>query len=170
MLTNLAAPKVDLATFLLRLALAGIFIVQGVFKIVQDRPLLEEIPLFGGLYLTMTAQLVVGWTELVCGAALAVGLLSRLAALGLIPLQVGAIYFFTGKLALEGPEITAKGANFLRVGPEYNIFLILVCLAVILLGSGALSLDHFLGSLWSGKKEAGVAASAQKPAQPAHMR
>jgi len=137
MLSNLLAPKVDFASLILRLGLAAIFLVHGAFKIAQDDSLIPD-------YLTWEGQNIVGWAELICGGLLAVGLLSRLAALVLIVLQVGAIAIVTGPGALTGPPILKQGADFRKVGPEYNMALITMCLAVMLLGSGLVSLDHLL--------------------------
>lgn len=144
MLANLLKPHADLAALILRLGLAAIFIVHGFIKIDQDSPLIRGI--------SMTAQTVVGWAELVCGLALAVGLLSRIACLTIIALQVGAIVLVSGKHALEGVRVELTGADYMRVGPEYNLVLIAMCLGVIVLGSGACSLDRLLSSRWRRKR------------------
>ena len=72
------------------------------------------------------------------------GLLSRLAALLIIAIQVTAISLITGYHAMEGLKITKQGVDWMRAGPEYNLVLIVMCLAVILLGSGAMSLDALI--------------------------
>jgi uncharacterized membrane protein YphA (DoxX/SURF4 family) len=144
MLAKLLAPKVDLASLILRWGLASLFIVHGYFKIVQDQPLLSE--------LSASTETAVGWAELICGGALALGLFSRLASLALVVLQVGAIVLVTGKYALRGPVIYPAGADYTRVGPEFNLVVIALCVGVILLGSGVFSLDHLLGRLLRGKK------------------
>ena len=81
-----------------------------------------------------------------------VGLGSRLAALVLAFLQAGAIFLLTGKHALRGVPMKKWGADYTVVGPEYNMVLIAMCLGVILLGSGAFSLDHYLLAWWRRKK------------------
>jgi uncharacterized membrane protein YphA (DoxX/SURF4 family) len=151
MLANLLKPKADLASLILRWGLAALFLVHGFFKLVQQQPLM---PL-----LSPSTEMAVGWAELLCGLALALGLLSRLAAAVVIALQVAAIVLVTGKLALLGPDITATGADYTKVGPEYNLLVIVACVAVILLGSGVVSLDHLLVRLWRRRRQA--------PAEPA---
>jgi uncharacterized membrane protein YphA (DoxX/SURF4 family) len=127
------------------LGLAAIFIGHGIFKIIADRRVLPED-------LSISAQIAVGWTEIICGVALAIGLLGRLAALVMIVFQIVAIVRVTGSQALMGPTIRWWWVDYLRVGPEYNLLLIAVCLAVILLGSGAASVDHLLVRMWQRKK------------------
>jgi uncharacterized membrane protein YphA (DoxX/SURF4 family) len=144
MLTKLLEPKVDLAALVLRVGLAGIFIVHGFIKVVQERPLIPE--------LSQATQTAVGWAELLFGLALLVGLLSRVSALGVIVLQVGAMILVTGKRALEGPAMSMSGADYMKVGPEFNLVLIALCVGVILLGSGTVSLDHLLGRLWQRRR------------------
>jgi len=153
MLSKMLAPKLDLAALILRFGLAAIFIVHGYFKVIQFYPLREEM--------SLELQTAVGWGELIFGLMLAVGLLSRIAALGLIPLQIGAVVLITGKHAMEGLTIRATGADYAKVGPEFNLVLIAMCLAVALLGGGAVSLDHFLWKMWQQRK--GVAPTTRGP-------
>jgi putative oxidoreductase len=144
MFATLFKPKVDFAALLLRLGLAAVFVVHGYFKIVQAFPLIQQM--------SMQVQQIVGWTEFVAGIALALGLFSRLAALATIPIQVGAIILVTGKRAMTVTPFEATGADYTRVGPEYNGILIVAALAVILLGSGVVSLDHLIYKMFRGKK------------------
>ncbi len=153
MFNNLLKPKTDLAVLMLRVGLAAIFIVHGTMKITQITPMLDKV-------MSMHTQLLVGWTELAAGVLLVIGLFSRLAALAIIPIQVAAIILVTGKKALQGPTFEAAGADFTKVGPEYNMVLIFMCLAVILLGSGVVSVDHCL-LCWLGRKK-----PEQVPHQP----
>src|SRR5438445_8561295 len=120
MRAKLLKPQVDLAALILRLGLAAIFVVHGVIKVMQTSPLRPEW--------SMSTQALVGWTELVAGAALALGLFSRLAALALAVTQVCAIVLITGQYALRGPVIERTGADYMKVGPELNPVLIAMCL------------------------------------------
>jgi uncharacterized membrane protein YphA (DoxX/SURF4 family) len=79
-------------------------------------------------------QYAVAWGELLGGIALLVGVLTRLAALGLIVIQVGAIWTVTG---LHGFSVTRGG------GYEYNIALIAMCLALVIMGGGTWAVDRF---------------------------
>jgi uncharacterized membrane protein YphA (DoxX/SURF4 family) len=129
---------VDSGALVLRLGLAAIFIVHGFLKLVQD----------GGAGwnddLPRETQMAVAWGETVCGGALLLGFLSRLAAVGIIVMQTGAISLYTWRF--DFVHIEYNRANPLRVptGTEYNFALIIMCLAVIAIGSGKASLDHFL--------------------------
>jgi uncharacterized membrane protein YphA (DoxX/SURF4 family) len=79
-------------------------------------------------------QYAVAWGELLGGIALLVGILTRLAALGLIVIQVGAIWTVTG---MHGFSVTRGG------GYEYNIALIAMCLALVVMGGGTWAADRF---------------------------
>jgi uncharacterized membrane protein YphA (DoxX/SURF4 family) len=99
------------------------------------------------------AQLAVAWGELLGGIALLIGFLVRLACLGLIAIQVGAIFTVTWA---RGFSLAVGG------GYEYNIVLIAACLTLLCLGSGPLSLSGLL------KRRRRAAASPQQaqPPQP----
>src|SRR5262249_49167733 len=143
MLQWLRQPHPDLASVLLRLGLAAIFIAHGVVKLGQQ----------GGTdrhpRLTAGTQLAVAWGEVVCGGALLIGLLSRLAALGIIVIMVGAIVVQTGKLDFINIEFRMD--REIPTGCEYNFAIIIMCMAIIVLGSGLFSLDRLL--FGSGKPE-----------------
>jgi len=141
---------------MLRLGLAAIFVPHGVLKVVQEHALIEQI--------SLSTQQIVGWTELACGLALTFGLFSRLAAAAVIAMQLGAIILVTGERALMGPDINIRGADYTRVGPEFNLVLIVMCICVILLGSGAVSLDHLIVRLFS------KSSSSVVPSTPAGAR
>jgi putative oxidoreductase len=135
---DLFKPHVQLGSFLLRLGLAAIFIFHANIKLAQG----------GGRMwhdvLTPETQLAVAWGEMVCGVALLVGLLSRLAAIGLIVIMVGAIVLQTGKFDfIHVAYIRSNPAN-IPTGAEYNFALIIMCLAVLAQGSGMVSLDYLL--------------------------
>jgi putative oxidoreductase len=89
----------------------------------------------GNLQLQFFIQLLVAWGELVGGIAMLLGCLTRLAALGLIVIQVGAIATVTWAQGFSA----AGGAGY-----EYNLALIAMCLAVMALGGGSWSLDGML--------------------------
>jgi len=80
-------------------------------------------------------QLAVAWGELLGGIAMLVGFLSRWAALGLFIIQLGAIWTVT---FAKGFAFNAGG------GYEFNVSLLGMCAAMFFLGSGTLSLDHWL--------------------------
>ena len=80
------------------------------------------------------AQYAVAWGELLGGVALLLGLLTRLAALGLIVIQVGAIATVTA-----GRGFSFAGGG----GYEYNLALLAMCLALVVMGGGTWAADRF---------------------------
>jgi len=99
------------------------------------------------------AQLAVAWGELLCGVLLLLGLLTRGAALLMILVQVGAIYTVTW----------AKGFSSLGGGYETNVALLAMCLALLISGGGACSLDRW----WTKRRhQQRAAAHAGTPGAP----
>lgn len=99
-------------------------------------------------------QYAVAWGELLGGVALLLGLLTRLAALGLIVIQVGAIWTVT---ALHGFSFTRGG------GYEYNIALIAMLLALVIMGGGHWAVDRFFRRTTT-RQEAAQQAKVPVPA------
>jgi len=83
-------------------------------------------------------QLLVAWGEVLGGAALLLGLLTRVAAAGMMIIQLGAIYTLTATRGFTLGSIAEGG------GPEYNVALVVMCLLLVLEGAGALSVDHVI--------------------------
>jgi uncharacterized membrane protein YphA (DoxX/SURF4 family) len=82
-------------------------------------------------------QLLVAWGELLCGLAMLFGLFTRVAALALIVIMVGAIYTVTGP----------KGFSDLAgAGYEYNLAIVAMCVVLIIKGSGPVSIDNWFRS------------------------
>lgn len=153
-----AAPtRANLVSVILRLALAVIFLFHGLDKIVNGSggagwvnrvygSLPETTDLKGANQRTqadqiptsmtfMGTQLAVAWGEFLGGLALAAGMLTRLAALGLIIIQIGAVVLVTAPRGF----VFAKGGGY-----EYNMALIAMCLALLILGAGKWSVDALL--------------------------
>jgi uncharacterized membrane protein YphA (DoxX/SURF4 family) len=143
MFRDLFKPHIHLGSFLLRLGLASIFIFHGFLKLAQN----------GGTSwddkLTENSQLAVTYGELICGFVLLFGLFSRLAVLGIIVIQIGAIILQTGKWDFINTDYVPPSRAHTPTGAEYNIALIVMCLAVLAIGSGKVSLDY----LFFGTKE-----------------
>jgi uncharacterized membrane protein YphA (DoxX/SURF4 family) len=98
------------------------------------------------------AQYAVAWGELLGGIALLVGLLTRVAALGLIVIQIGAIATVT----------SGKGFSFAAGGGyEYNIALIAMCLALVIMGGGTWAVDRFFRR--STRRQEAAAQQAKVP-------
>jgi uncharacterized membrane protein YphA (DoxX/SURF4 family) len=153
MFAYLRSPHVDLGTLILRLGLAAIFISQGFMLGSQDAAVTDK--------LSLSMQRVVGWAELACGMALFVGFLSRLAAVGIIVIMIGAIAMVTGEKGFLPASYSRDGFNF-EAGAAYNFIIIVACLALIVLGSGKISVNHLL----FGRKKPGVATGVPQSASP----
>jgi len=132
------ALKNTLAPLLLRLALAVIFIVHGYQKVWSDGNELGAAWLKAGNEKNIdppgkVIQLGVAWGELIGGAAVGLGILTRLAAAGLIVIKVGAI-------------VAAGWQNFSigNAGSEYNMLMIASCAVLVLEGGGKLAADRFI--------------------------
>jgi len=126
--------KDALAPLFLRIALAVVFILHGYPKVFDEgnemgaawANQMPEPP-------TSELQQAVAWGEFVGGIALAIGLLTRVAALGIIVIMGGAIYHVH----------VAHGFALDKGGYEYNFVLIAMCLALMFGGAGTLSIDGF---------------------------
>jgi putative oxidoreductase len=117
------------APLLLRAALAAVFIYHGLDKVSPDKG-------YGTSWhpdLPMALQVLVAWGELLGGVAVALGILTRYAAIGLIIIMIGAIVTVHGKHGFSGPG-----------GYEYNFVIILVAGALALSGPGTFSLDRVI--------------------------
>lgn len=128
------------APLLLRVAIAAVFIFHGLEKIHPDygyglhwaQMLKEEAPPV--LISAPPLQLLVAWGELLGGVAVALGILTRYATLGLIIIMLGAVFTYSGH----------HGFSAVEHGYEYNFVLILMCAALLLLGPGSFSLDRVI--------------------------
>ena len=122
-----AVAKNTLAPLVLRLALAAIFTYHGALLVQQDwgTKALPDQP--------VAVQIAVAWGELIGGIAMLLGFLTRLAALGLIGIMAGAI----ARVHWE------HGFNIVKGGYEYNMLIIVVCIALILTGPGSVAVDRF---------------------------
>jgi putative oxidoreductase len=77
------------------------------------------------------------------GAALALGFLTRLAALGIVAIMAGAI------ATVHAPN----GFSLQHGGFEYTFAIIVMCLPLILAGGGWLALDRFISLRRRGRTE-----------------
>ncbi len=131
--------KSTLAPLLLRLALAAIFIYHGL-NLVGG-----EGNQWGATWMNKMAaqsgaeppappvQLAAAWGQLIGGIALAVGFLTRLAALGIIVIMAGAIALVH----------LPNGFDITKNGYEYNMLIIVVCVILVLGGAGNVAVDRF---------------------------
>ena len=84
--------------------------------------------------LPVAAKVAVSWGELLCGIAMLLGLLTRLAAVGLGVIMVGAIAM------VHWPH----GFNLGEGGYEYNVVLLGNCIVLMLTGGGTLAADRWV--------------------------
>jgi putative oxidoreductase len=126
-----ATGQVDIALLVLRVTTGAIFIAHGAQKLFS----------FGignvsggfaqsGIPMPEIAAPLVAFTEFVGGIALVLGLLTRLAALGLTFVMLGAIFF-----------VHMKNGFFLPNGVEFTVALAGAAIALVTAGAGRLSLD-----------------------------
>lgn len=129
----------DLAPLALRLGLGLVFVVHGWSKL-NDGP-----SGFAGMLtgLGVAAPEPIAWlvtiAELVGGAMLLIGLLTRLVSLPLIALMIGAIALVKADVGIIAPG----GAPM--AGAELDIALLAGLVALLFIGPGRISVDSVLG-------------------------
>ncbi len=125
------------APVVIRIIVGSMMFAHGLDKIVGGP---AGFGRFLGARLGLPGGVLLGWLvtllELVGGALLVAGLLSRVVALLMTAELIGAIVLVTGRRGLIAQE---------GVGFERDLAYIAGFLAVILLGPGRPSLDHLLG-------------------------
>jgi uncharacterized membrane protein YphA (DoxX/SURF4 family) len=157
MLRNLSTR--DLACLMLRVSLGVIFIVHGCAKIQHEMGTSweREFPAW------MNAALA--WGELVGGIALVLGVFTRVIAGAFAITMCCALYVVGTVKGFTGiPDTVIKTFDYLRVGAEFPFALLFQCGALLLLGGGALSVDHYLlPRLRRGKEVKGEAKGFGEP-------
>jgi putative oxidoreductase len=158
--SDLPKSHAQLGSLLLRVGLGAIFMFHGYLKLsVNGGSMWSDV-------LPEGTQVAVAWGELICGAALALGLLSRLAAIGLTVVMVGAIILQTGRFGFVHLEYLKVGPARAPTGAEYNVALIVMCLAVLALGSGQVSLDYLIYRVSRRQPRALAEAAARSAESP----
>lgn len=124
------------APLALRVGLGVIFLFHGAQKVLGlfNGPGLEQtVEMFSGMGHSKAVALAVSFGELLGGAAVLFGFLTRAAGLGLAAIMVGAIVTVHGENGFEAPT-----------GFEYNFALVSMGLALVLTGGGRMSIDGML--------------------------
>lgn len=116
----------DLGLFVLRLALAIIFIYHSLPKLKNPKAMAQGIGLPGWFIA------VLGFSEFVSSIGLILGIYTQVAALILAIVMVGALYF---KIVKWKAPFSAHD----KLGWEYDIILVAACIALLLLGSGSIA-------------------------------
>jgi putative oxidoreductase len=129
----------DIALLVLRLVLGGVFVAHGAQKLFGSfgGPGIEGTAGFHeqlGIKPAKPMAILAGLAEFVGGILVIAGFLTPLAALALIVVIL--------KVHLENGFFAASG------GYEFNLVLIAVAAALLLVGSGAYGIDAALGIFW----------------------
>jgi putative oxidoreductase len=151
MLSRLFRTTNDPVLTILRLVLGVVFFAHGAQKMLgwfHGRGFSATMHVFTTAYRIPTALAFIAICAEFFGAlGLVVGLLSRIAAFGIMVNMVVAIFlvnlpfgFFMNFLGTQRGE-----------GIEYHLLVMAICMTVVVKGSGALSLDRMLSG--PGKKE-----------------
>jgi putative oxidoreductase len=135
----------DLALFAARIGLAWIFVYHGagtLFGAFGGPGLHRQAAFFAGtahLHPGMVFAVMNGVVECFGGAAIGLGVLSRISALGIVGDMVIAMATVTFKVGIIS---TSAGSGY-----ELNLGLCCLALVVAALGPGRFALDHILGRL-----------------------
>lgn len=123
------------ALAIIRIVLGVIFFMHGAQKVLGwfgGGGLAGTVQIMSGMGLSTTIIYLVSFGELLGGIGLILGLLTRLAALGILIIMAGAVV-----------TVHWKHGFFLQnQGYEYNFALIGMCVSLILGGSGCCALDR----------------------------
>ena len=144
MLTSLFYTNPDWIETLIRITLGLIFFAHGAQKLlgwfggVGLKDTMRTMHQFLGLPIPMAFLAVA--TEFFGGAGLMVGLLSRVAALGIAVTMVAAILMVHGRYGLFLNWFGDRKGH----GIEYHLLAIALAAVIIVRGSGAVSLDRLL--------------------------
>lgn len=128
-----ASPRqLSLGIALVRIITGVIFVAHGYMKFfVMGMPGTTGFFTQVGIPAPGIMAALVATLEVAGGLALILGLLTRLAALGLAINMLGAIFF-----------VRLKGGFFAPNGAEFEILLFVACVALVIAGAGALSVDE----------------------------
>jgi putative oxidoreductase len=149
-------PRVSAGLAVLRVVLGIIFIAHGAqkFFVFGIEGAINAFNQMGVPLNVVTAPLV-ATLELFGGAALIIGLLTRLTALGLAINMLGAIAF-----------VKAKGGFFSPNGMEFELILFAAAVALALTGAGAFSVDAAL----AGRRHRKISSAQTKTSTVADAR
>ena len=123
--------KNTVAPLILRACLAAVFIFHGSQKVQEGGGANWDKQWPEDQRLAMPVQAAVAWGELLGGIAMALGFLTRVAAVGIAALMAGAIATVHGSHGFALPA-----------GYEYNFVLIGICAVLLLTGPGNLAVDR----------------------------
>jgi putative oxidoreductase len=143
MLKRLMATSDDVSFTILRLVLGVVFFAHGAQKMLGwfgGHGFHATMGFFAHLGMPAPVALLVICTEFFGGLGLIVGLLTRIAALGIAGEMIGAILM----VHLANGFFMNWAGNQKGEGFEYHLLVIAMAAALLLRGAGAFSLDRLL--------------------------
>ena len=121
-----------------RWLMASIFLMSGIAKLTDTPGTVAHMTGMGIPYAD-TLAIVAGWAEVLGGIALVLGLLTRVAACGLILFMIPATLIFHAFWNYHGAERLPQMVNFMK-----NLAIIGGLAALAAFGAGRASIDHKL--------------------------
>lgn len=144
MLLDLLSTNGDWTLTILRVVLGFVFLAHGSQKLLGwfGGPGLKQTmnAMHEHLGLPIWVALLTVCTEFFGGVALIAGLLSRIAALGIVVIMLAAILMVHGRYGLFLNWFGDRKGH----GYEYHLLVIALAVAIVVKGSGAASLDRLL--------------------------
>lgn len=125
----------DLSLLILRLAVGSIFLAHGLEKrVMWKKRLSQKMPDH-----MLSKMKLLSIVEPLGGAALILGFLTQLAAIGLSVIMLGALYY---KIKIWNKKFTDPN------GWELDLIILAVNIALLIFGAGSLSLDRTLFTIF----------------------
>ena len=118
----------DITHFGIRIVIGAIFIAHSLGKFESD-----FVVFLGKMGLPPEMQIPIALTELISGILLIIGGVTRISSSLLSIVMLGAIFLAKGATSFSG-----------RGGVEFEILILAVCLSIIVLGPGRISLSYIL--------------------------
>ena len=125
------------APLVLRIVIGGLFIWHGIDKFNVGISMIEEMFTMWGVPAPGLTAPLTAVVEIVAGIMLVVGLGTRVAAMALSVVMIGALIYVKQDLGIISSQPMP--------GAELDLALLAGLVAVIVLGPGRLSLDHQVG-------------------------
>jgi putative oxidoreductase len=128
----------DAGLLVLRLAAGAIFVAHGWADVTQEGGAGANIPLYRevGIPLAEVSAWFGGYMQLIGGGLLVLGVLTRVAAAGLVAVMGGALVFVhAGEQIVLAPDGSGSG---------FALAMFAIALCLLGAGPGRLSLDHVL--------------------------
>lgn len=156
MLANLCVTEASRWSILIRLALAGVFIPEGIQKLMFPEILGSgRFAKIGIPYPEFTGPFV-GWVEIICGSLILVGLFSRLAAAPIIitmlvaifttkiPIWMGQDWMLTETMIFYVRDLKTYGFWSFMHEARLDWTMLMAACYLLIVGSGQWSIDKLM--------------------------